>query len=107
VQKVGGGVDSVTATGTVVYAVAGGSIRDDGKRLRLPGPGVSDAAAEALLRIANARYGARLGVDGDESFRAHIVRRAGYCFAEGATRQLGWNRRPADLRLCRLEHRTV
>jgi hypothetical protein len=74
VQKVGGGVDSVTATGTVVYAVAGGSIRDDGRRLRLSGPGVSDTAAEALLRIANARYGARLGLDGDESFRARIVR---------------------------------
>jgi hypothetical protein len=67
-------VDNVTATGTVVYAVAGGSIRDDGKRLRLSGPGVSDSAAEGLLRLALARYGARLGVDGDESFRTSIVR---------------------------------
>jgi hypothetical protein len=73
-QKVSGRVDSVTAIGTMVYALAGGSIRDDGKRLRLSGAGVSDAAAEALLRLANARYGARLGVDGDESFRARIVR---------------------------------
>ena len=73
-QNVGGGADSVTATGTMVHAVAGGSIRDDGKRLRLSGPGFSDAAAEALLRLANARYGPRLGVDGDESFRARIVR---------------------------------
>jgi len=73
-QKVGGGVDSVTATGTMVYPVAGGSIRDDGKRLRLSGAGVSDAAAEGLLRLAHARYGARLGVDGDESFRARVVR---------------------------------
>jgi hypothetical protein len=73
-QKVSGRVDSVTAIGTMVYAVASGSIRDDGKRLRLSGPGVSDAAAEALLRLAHARYGARLGVDGDESFRARIVR---------------------------------
>lgn len=74
-QNVGGGrSDGVTATGTVVYAVIGGSIRDDGKRLRLSGYGVSDAAAEALLRLAHARYGPRLGVDGDESFRSRIVR---------------------------------
>lgn len=69
-------VDSVTATGTVVYRVPGGSIRDDGSRLHLAGARSSEAAAEVLLRLAYARYGARLGVDGDDAFRAQVVRAA-------------------------------
>jgi hypothetical protein len=68
--------DSVTATGTVIYRVPGGSIRDDGKRLQLTQSASSDAAAEALLRLAYARFGPRIGVDGDEKFWARLERAA-------------------------------
>jgi hypothetical protein len=72
--KVGPDVDSVTASGTIIYSVPGGSIRDDGKRLRLAARDVSDEAAGALLLLAHARHGTRLGVDGDSAFQAQIVR---------------------------------
>jgi len=68
--------DSVTATGTVIYRVRGGSIRDDGKRLHLTQSANSPAAAEALLRLAYARCGSRVAVDGDEAFRARLERAA-------------------------------
>lgn len=73
-RKAGTEVDSVTASGTIICSVPGGSIRDDGKRLHLAARCVSDTAAEALLRLAHTRYGARLGVDGDAVFEAQIVR---------------------------------
>lgn len=66
-------VDSVTAAGTVIYCMAGCSIRDDGARLYLTGSDVSAGAAETLLRAAYARYGSRLGVDGNEAFRSRLV----------------------------------
>ncbi|HEX7479605.1 MAG TPA: TraI/MobA(P) family conjugative relaxase, partial [Polyangiales bacterium] len=69
-------VDSVTATGTVIYRVPGGSVRDDGTRLHLIASASSDLAAEALLRLAHARYGRSIGVDGDDNFRARMVRAA-------------------------------
>jgi hypothetical protein len=37
-RNVGGDVDGVTATGSMLYAGTGGRIRDDGQRLRLSGP---------------------------------------------------------------------
>jgi hypothetical protein len=66
-------VDSVTRAGTVIYRIAGCSIRDDGTRLYWTGSNVSSSAAETLLRAAYARYGQRLGVDGDENFRSQLV----------------------------------
>jgi hypothetical protein len=66
--------ESVTSTGSVIYLVPGGSIRDDGKRRHLTRSADSAAAAEALLRLAYARYGTRIGVDGDELFRARLER---------------------------------
>jgi hypothetical protein len=68
--------DGVTATGTVIYRVPGGSIRDDGQRLYLTQSATSPAAAEALLRSAYARYGSRVAVDGDGTFRARLERAA-------------------------------
>jgi hypothetical protein len=73
-RKAGTKVDSVTASGTIICSVPGGSIRDDGERLHLAARDLSDTAAEALLRLAYARYGPRLGVDGDAAFQAQIVR---------------------------------
>jgi hypothetical protein len=68
--------DSATATGTLIYRVPGGSIRDDGSRLHLTQSASSNAAAEALVRLAYARFGARIGVDGDETFRVQLARAA-------------------------------
>jgi hypothetical protein len=72
--RAGARADSVTASGTIIYSIPGGTIRDDGKRLRLAARDASDTAVEALLRLAHERYGARLGVDGDAGFQAQIVR---------------------------------
>lgn len=68
--------DSVTAKGTMIYRVPGGSIRDDGKRLHLvPTDGSAESAA-VLLRMAYARFGARIEVAGDQAFRDRLVRAA-------------------------------
>jgi hypothetical protein len=66
-------VDSVTSAGTVLYRVQGASIRDDGTRLYVTGPNVSASAAETLLHAAYARFGPRLGVDGDQAFQARLL----------------------------------
>ena len=62
--------------GTLIYRVPGGSIRDDGRRLHLTQSASSDAAAEALIRLAYARFGSRIGIDGDETFRVRLERAA-------------------------------
>jgi hypothetical protein len=66
-------VDSVTSTGTLVYRVQGCSIRDDGTRLYLTGSTMSASSATTLLRAAYDRFGSRLGIDGDEAFRARML----------------------------------
>lgn len=69
-------VDGITSAGTVVYRIAGGTIRDTGGRLHLSASTRSDVAAQELLRLASARYGAVLGVDGDSRFQEQLVRAA-------------------------------
>jgi hypothetical protein len=54
--------------------VPGGSIRDDGNRLHVTQSASSDAAADVLVRLAYARFGSRIAVDGDAAFRARLER---------------------------------
>jgi len=67
---------SATAMGTLIYRVPGGSIRDDGSRLQLTQSASSDAAADAFVRLAYARFGLRIGIDGDAAFCARLERAA-------------------------------
>jgi hypothetical protein len=67
-----GDADYVPATGILLYGVAGGTIQDDGERLILSKTATQETV-EALLQIARARYGTRLGVDGDEVFRERLA----------------------------------
>jgi hypothetical protein len=82
-------VNAVTADGTtirhraaesgsatvVLHRVPDGIVQDEGNRLTLS-EGSTQKAFEALLHLARARYGARLGVDGDEVFRERLVQAA-------------------------------
>lgn len=72
-RVISGAPDGVGAT--VLHRVPGGTVRDDGQRLTLAEGSTREAAA-ALLQLARGRYGARLGVDGDEVFRERIVQAA-------------------------------
>lgn len=65
---------SVMPTGTLIYRVPNATVRDDGTQLCLSE--VSAPAAEALLKIARAQYGRRIGVRGNDAFRIELVRAA-------------------------------
>ncbi len=69
-----GAAQSGSAT-VVVHRLPGGTAQDDGNRLTLS-EGSTQQAFEALLHLARARFGARLGVDGDEVFRERLVQAA-------------------------------
>ena len=63
------------ATEVVPHRVPGGTIWDHGQRLSLSAEAPQEAVA-SLLRLARERYGARLGVAGDEVFRERIAQAA-------------------------------
>lgn len=69
------GHDTITSKGTIVYHVAGSAIRDDGDRLRVS-LGADQAAMQAALRMAVARYGERIAVNGSDAFREQILKAA-------------------------------
>ncbi len=84
-------IESVTSGGQVTYRVQGGRVRDDGQRLCLDA-GAAQGAAAQLLRLAKARYGARLGVRGDADFKEQLAWAAAsegieVTFADGALEQ--------------------
>jgi hypothetical protein len=65
-------VQTVTKTGTVVYRVDGGAIRDDGIRLQV----TTDATArvcETALDLAIQRFAGRVEVHGSKDFKLSIV----------------------------------
>jgi hypothetical protein len=69
------GHDSVTRKGTIIYHVGGSAIRDDGDRLKIS-IGADQAAMLSALRMAAARYGDCIAVDGSDSFKEQILRAA-------------------------------
>jgi hypothetical protein len=69
------GHDSVTKKGTVIYRVGASAVRDDGDKLKVA-TGADQAALQAALRMAIARYGKRLTVNGSDSFKRDIARAA-------------------------------
>ena len=66
------GADGITRSGAVIYAVPGGTVRDDGHRLHLFAEPTLEAT-RALLRLACARGGVGLVVDGSARFSEQVA----------------------------------
>ena len=67
--------DSVTRSGTVIYHVGTSAVRDDGDKLKVS-RGADRAGLEAALRLAIARYGDCITVNGSAAFKEQIARAA-------------------------------
>jgi hypothetical protein len=66
------GHDSVTRKGTIIYRVGTSAIRDDGARLKVS-RGADPDAMQCALRMAVARHGERIAVNGSDVFREQIL----------------------------------
>jgi hypothetical protein len=66
------GHDSITKAGTIIYHVGASAIRDDGGRLKVS-LGADQAAVQCALRMAIARYGDRIAVNGSDAFKEQIL----------------------------------
>jgi hypothetical protein len=75
-QQKGQGVeaqqDGVTKKGTLIYRVGASAIRDDGDKLQVSRGATQDGLA-AALRMAMARYGNRITVNGSAEFKESIA----------------------------------
>lgn len=67
--------DGITKKGTIIYRLGAGAVRDDGDRLTIS-HGSDQAALVAALRMAVARYGDCITVNGSNGFREQVVRAA-------------------------------
>lgn len=65
-------VDGITKTGTIIFRAGASAVRDDGDKLQLS-RAADHAAYDAALRLAMARYGNRIRVNGSAAFQARIV----------------------------------
>jgi hypothetical protein len=78
-QQSGQGVDAqqdgVTKKGTIIYCVRASAIRDDGDKLQVS-RGATQDGLEAALRMAMARYGDRITVNGSAEFKESIAHAA-------------------------------
>jgi hypothetical protein len=66
------GHDSVTRKGTIIYHVSGSAIRDDGDRLKVS-LGADQATVLSAVRMAVARYGNRIAINGSDAFKEQVV----------------------------------
>lgn len=64
--------DGVTKQGTVIYRAGAMAVRDDGKALHVTA-GADNAGLQAALRMARARNGNCISVNGSAEFRDNIV----------------------------------
>ncbi|MDD5112905.1 MAG: relaxase/mobilization nuclease domain-containing protein [Methylobacter sp.] len=67
--------DSVTKKGTIIYRVGASAIRDDGDQLKVSREATQEGL-NAALRMAMARYGKHITVNGTDAFKERIVRAA-------------------------------
>lgn len=65
-------VDNITKTGTIIFRAGASAVRDDGDTLQLS-RAADRNAYDAALRLAMARYGSRIRVNGSAAFQARIV----------------------------------
>jgi len=68
-------VDGITKTGTIIFRAGASAVRDDGDKLQLS-RAADRSAYDAALRLAMARYGSRIRVNGSATFQARIVEAA-------------------------------
>jgi len=66
------GHDSITRKGTIIYRAGNGAIRDDGIRLKVS-LGADQTALQCALRMAVARYGQQIAVNGSDAFREQVL----------------------------------
>ena len=71
-KVVGAKHDSITKKGTVIYCVGDSAVRDDGDKFKVS-RGADQAGLEAALRMAIARYGSGITVNGSAAFKEKIV----------------------------------
>jgi Relaxase/Mobilisation nuclease domain/Large polyvalent protein-associated domain 7 len=64
--------DSITKEGVVIYSNKYFSIRDDGKHIKVS-RGVSYDGVTAALRVAVAKYGEVIKLDGDKDFKDQVI----------------------------------
>ena len=64
---------NITKKGTIVYRVGNRAVRDDGDRVQVSDE-VDRETATVALRLAIARFGSRINVNGSEQFREQILR---------------------------------
>lgn len=64
--------DNITKSGTIIYRVGTGAIRDDGDILKIS-RGSSQEALAAALRMATQRFGSCLTVNGSDEFKEQIL----------------------------------
>ncbi|MBA2648971.1 MAG: hypothetical protein H0U75_05085 [Legionella sp.] len=67
--------DNITKTGTIIYRVGTGAIRDDGDFLKIS-RGSSREALATALNMATQRFGSCLTVHGSDEFKKHIAQTA-------------------------------
>ena len=67
--------DSVTKKGTIIYRVGTTAVRDDGNKLNVS-RGATQDGLQAALRMAMARYGERITVNGTDAFKEQIAQAA-------------------------------
>jgi hypothetical protein len=67
--------DSITKRGTIIYRTDQGAIRDDGTKLT-PSTGIGMDGLVTALQMAVKRYGARICVNGSETFMGEVVQAA-------------------------------
>ncbi|MGE9765316.1 TraI/MobA(P) family conjugative relaxase [Pseudomonas sp. PDM20] len=65
----------VTKEGTLIYSFGKSSIRDDGSRLQIS-TGADYAGVEVALRMATARYGQQINVEGTDLFKELVAQTA-------------------------------
>ncbi len=68
-------VDTITKQGTIIYRAGQSAVRDDGTKLQVARE-ASPEDLQAALRLAIARYGERLTVNGTTEFKQQIVQAA-------------------------------
>ncbi len=68
----GAKIEAVTKRGTIHYQIAGTVLRDDGKLLRLA-DNINNEIVETALRMSAQRFGQKLAINGNETFRRQVV----------------------------------
>src|SRR5574340_305515 len=67
--------DNITKKGTIIFRAGPAAVRDDGDKLQVSREATREAV-QAALRLAMARYGTQITVNGTPEFKALVIRAA-------------------------------